>query len=393
LPEALVDLAPLRADFLLDPGVHFLNHGSFGACPRPVFERYLHWARELERQPVAFFARRLPGLLAASRAELAGYLNAGADDLVYVPNATHAVNIVARSLRLGPGDEVLGTDHEYGATERTWRFLAQKRGFSYRQALVPVPATTPEAVVEAIWSGVSERTRLVFFSHITSATALTFPVAELCRRARAAGILSLVDGAHVPGQLPLDLTALGADFYAGNCHKWLLAPKGAGFLHARPECQDLVEPLVVSWGWEPEVPGPSPFIDRLELTGTRDMAAALAVPDALRYLAEHDWPAVVQACHERLRAARARTLAIPGVTGLHLDGGDWYRQMAAFVLPVADPAAFWEALVERFQVEAPIYRWNGLTLGRISLQAYNTEADVAAWEAALRTLLAEARDS
>ncbi len=370
------------------PGVHFLNHGSFGACPRPVFERYLAWQRELEAQPVEFVGRRLPGLLAASRARLAEYLGVAADDVVYVPNATHGVNIVARSLRLAAGDEVLSTDHEYGACDRTWRFLAGKHGFGYRQATVPVPVTSPAAVVDEVWSAVTDATRVLFISHITSVTALIFPVAELCRRARAAGILTLVDGAHAPGQIPLDLAAVGADFYTGNCHKWLCAPKGAAFLHARPDVQPLVEPLVVSWGWEPEVPGPSPFIDQLEYTGTRDYAAALTVPDAMDWQAAHDWPAVQAACHERLRRARERTLAIPGVKALHPDDPAWYAQMAAFVLPVAgDPFAFKDALYDRFHVEAPIIPWNGRVIGRISVQAYNDTADVDAWVAGLATLL------
>lgn len=385
-----VALAALRADSLLDPTVHFLNHGSFGACPRPVFERYLEWARELERQPVEFFARRLPGLLADSRAALAAYLNAAPNDLVYVPNATHGVNIVARSLRLGPGDEVLATDHEYGACDRTWRYLSGRQGFDYRRAVVKVPVTSPVALIDQLLSAVTRRTKLLYFSHITSATALTFPVAELCQRAREAGILTLVDGAHVPGQLPLDLSTLGADFYTGNCHKWLSAPKGAAFLHARPEVQSLVEPLVVSWGWEPEVPGPSPFIDQLEFTGTRDMAAALCVPDAIAYQAAHDWPAVRAACHERLREARRRTLELPGISALHPDDPAWYTQMEAFAFPEhVDPLAFKDALYERFRVEVPFYPWNDRIIGRISVQAYNTDADVDAWVAGVAALLGD----
>jgi isopenicillin-N epimerase len=386
-----MDLDWARADSLLDPTVHFLNHGSFGACPRPVFERYLGWAAELEHQPVEFFARRLPGLLAESRAELAAYVGAAADDLVYVPNATHAVNIVARSLRLGPGDEVLATDHEYGACDRVWRYLSARQGFTYRRAALPLPVTSREALVEAVWSAVTERTRLLFVSQITSVTALTFPVAELCRRARAAGLLTLVDGAHVPGQLALDVMALGADFYAGNCHKWLCAPKGAGFLHARPEAQPLLGPLVVSWGWEPELPGPSPFVDQLELTGTRDMAAALTVPEAIRYQAEHDWPAVQAACRALLAEARRRTLEIDGVEPVSAEDPAWFAQMAAFRLPPQpDPAAFGAALYERHRVEAPVYSWNGHTLARISIQAYNTDADVEAWLQGLGGLLGDA---
>lgn len=380
----------LRSEFLLDPAVHFLNHGSFGACPRPVFERYIAWLRELEAQPVAFVGRRLPGLMATSRAHLAAYLGVAADDVVYVPNATHGVNLVARSLALGPADEVLSTDHEYGACDRTWRYLAGRQGFTYRRAAIPVPVTSKAEVVEQVWSAVGDRTRVLFLSHISSSTSLILPVEELCRRARVAGILTVVDGAHAPGQIPLDLAAVGADYYTGNCHKWLCAPKGAAFLHARPEAQAMLQPLVVSWGWEPEVPGPSPFIDQLEYTGTDSYAAALTVPAAIDWQAAHDWPAVRAECHRRLREARRRTLALPAVQALHPDEPAFYAQMASFALPaVADPVAFQAALYDRFAVEVPFVRWNGGVLARISVQAYNDEADVDAWIAGLSTLLAE----
>ncbi|MGH7429780.1 MAG: aminotransferase class V-fold PLP-dependent enzyme, partial [Candidatus Methylomirabilaceae bacterium] len=230
----------LRGEFLLRPDVIFLNHGSFGACPRPVFETYQRWQRELECNPVDFLARQLKDLLRDARAALAEFVGAEADDLVYVSNATTGVNIVARSLSLGRGDEVLGTDHEYGALDRTWRFICERHGATYVRASIPVPVVSREEVVDAVWSRVTPRTRVLFISHITAPTALILPIDELVRRARDAGILTVIDGAHAPGQIPVDVTALGADFYAGNCHKWLCAPKGAGFLHARREAEPLL---------------------------------------------------------------------------------------------------------------------------------------------------------
>ncbi len=213
-PEALREL------FLLDPEVVFLNHGSFGACPRPVFEVYQAWQRELEWQPVEFLQRRANTLLDEARTRLAAYVNATPDDLVFVPNATIGLNIVARSLPLQPGDEILATDHEYGALDLTWAHVCRKTGARYVRHQIPVPLTgTPEELADAFWAAVTPRTRVVFLSHLTSPTALIFPVAEICRRAREAGIVSIVDGAHVPGHLPLDLTAVGADAYSGNCHK------------------------------------------------------------------------------------------------------------------------------------------------------------------------------
>ena len=209
----------LRNQFLLDPEVVFLNHGSFGACPRPVFAAYQQWQHELERQPVRFLGRELGGLLAEVRGRLGEYLHVPAGELVLIPNATYGVNVVARSLALGPGDEVLTTDHEYGACDKTWEFICGKTGADYVHQPIPLPAESAEAILEQFWAGVTPRTRLIFLSHITSPTALCLPVEAICQRARAAGILTLIDGAHALGQVPLDLIALGADFYTGNLHK------------------------------------------------------------------------------------------------------------------------------------------------------------------------------
>jgi isopenicillin-N epimerase len=389
----------LRSEFLLRSDVVFLNHGSFGACPRPVFEEYQRWQLALERQPVEFLGRRFDSLMREAREALAAYVGANAGDLVYVTNATTALNAVARSLRLAPGDEVLATDHEYGALDRTWRFVCARRRATYVNQPLPLPVESAEQVVEAIWSGVTERTRVLFLSHITSPTALILPVAELVRRARAAGILTIVDGAHAPGQIPLDLDALGADFYAGNLHKWTCAPKGAGFLHARREAQPLLEPLVVSWGWEPEqttllaldTARTSPFILQQEWQGTRDISAHLAVAAAICFQAEHDWPRVRQACHELLRHARQAIGGLTGLVPICPDSAEWYAQMAAFPLPSCDAAELKRRLYDDHRVEVPIIEWGGGQLVRVSVQGYNTGEDVEALTEALTDLLPRVR--
>ncbi|MEM5775123.1 MAG: aminotransferase class V-fold PLP-dependent enzyme, partial [Anaerolineaceae bacterium] len=225
--------------FLLDPQIIFLNHGSFGATPHPVFAAYQRWQAELEQQPVEFLGRRFAGLMQTARETLGEYLHTRPDNLVFVHNATQGLNIIARSLELGPQDEVLASDHEYGAMDRTWHFLAKKRGFKYINNPIPLPVTTPDDFVSAFFAGVTPRTRVIFLSHITSPTALIFPIQAICKRAREAGILTVIDGAHAPGQISLDLESLGADFYAGNLHKWLCAPKGAAFLYASPAGQHL----------------------------------------------------------------------------------------------------------------------------------------------------------
>lgn len=217
-------MTSLKDLFLLDPSVVFLNHGSFGACPRPVFEVYQNWQRELERQPVEFLGRRSTELMAVARAKLAAYLETDAGDVVYFPNPTTAISMVVRSLELKPGDEILTTDHEYGAMDRTWRFLCSQTGWKYVRREIPLPVTTHTELVEHFWAGVTDRTRIIFISHITSPTALTFPVRQICQRAHQAGILTIVDGAHAPGQIPTSLTDLGADIYTGACHKWFCPP-------------------------------------------------------------------------------------------------------------------------------------------------------------------------
>ncbi|MCX7749960.1 MAG: aminotransferase class V-fold PLP-dependent enzyme [Candidatus Bipolaricaulota bacterium] len=366
----------LRDLFLLRKDVVFLNHGSFGACPRPVVEAYQAWQRELEEEPVEFLDRRFENLMAEARGALAAFLGCDPLDLVYVPNATTAMNIVARSLPLGPGDEVLSTDHEYGAVDRMWRVVCAERGARYVRAEVPVPVRSPEDVVEAVWSWRTPRTRVLALSHITSPTALLLPVEELVRRAKKEGILTVIDGAHAPGQIPLSLAALGADFYAGNCHKWMMAPKGSGFLHARRGAQRLLKPLVVSWGGEwSKGPGPSPFLDDHQWQGTRDLAPYLAVPAAIRFLEEHDWERVRAHCRELLARFTAEAVKL-GLQPVGEGPEPWPLQMRSFLLPPCDGRALQKRLFDQWRVEVPVIPWNGRLLLRVSVQGYNTARDL-----------------
>lgn len=360
-----VDLAPIAAEFLLDPGIAFLNHGSFGACPRPVFATYQRWQRELERQPVEFLGRRLHDLLDAARTRLASFVGAAADRLTFVPNATYGVNVVARSLDLRPGDEVLGTDHEYGAVNNTWRFNCAKRGAVYINHPMPLPFDSADEFVERFWAAVTPRTRVISISHITSPTALIFPVAEICRRANDAGILTVIDGAHALGQIDLDLDQIGATYYTGNAHKWLCAPKGSAFLYAKDGHATSLDPLVVSHGWSRPRTG-SQFLDFFSWTGTMDPSAYLSVPAAIDFHEQHDWAAVRAACHRLALDTQARILAWSGFAPLAPD--DMCAQMIA--IPIPGRATGYRQLWEEFRVEVPIHEWNGQTLVRVSVQAY-----------------------
>jgi len=376
----------LKGHFLLDPSVVFLNHGSFGATPKPVFKEYQRWQRELENQPVEFLGRRHTDLMRFSRESLGKYLGTSAENLVYTQNATIALNIAARSLELGAGDEVLSTNHEYGALDRTWRFLAKERGFTYINQ--PVDLTSQEAWVESLWRGVTSHTRVVFLSHITSPTATIFPVEKIIQLARAKGILTIIDGAHVPGQLPLQLDTLGADFYGGNLHKWLCAPKGAGFLYARPEIQHLLKPLVVSWGYESETPSGSAFIDQHEWWGTRDLAAFLSVPAAIEFQEQHDWVKVRSACHRLACETWDRINALTGLTALHSCADSWFAQMAVSPLPAqVDIIEFKKRLYDEYRIEIPLIDWHGNKLIRLSVQGYNSRHDMDALLNALKQLI------
>jgi isopenicillin-N epimerase len=380
----------LKQHFLLDPQIHFLNHGSFGATPRPVFEAYQGWQLRLERQPVLFLGREHDSLLKESRMALGPYLNADPDDLVYVPNATHGVNIIARSLNLQPGDEVLTTDHEYGACDFTWEFICGKTGAKYIHQPIALPVSAEQEMVDAFWAGVSSRTRIIYLSHITSPTALRLPVEKICARARVEGILTLVDGAHAPGQIPLDMQAIGADFYTGNCHKWLMAPKGAAFLYSRRDVQPLVEPLVVSWGYgnDPQFGSGSRYLDILQWRGTYDPAAYLAVPDAIQFQAAHQWEAVRRDCHMLLRDALSRVCELVGLPPLYPLESDFYSQMAIAPLPGnVDLTVLKARLYDEFKVEVPLIQWQDKKFVRISIQGYNTTEDVDALLLGLESVL------
>ena len=356
----------MRELFLLDPDVVYLNHGSFGACPRTVFEEYQRLQRELELEPVEFLGlkRRFPALIGAAQERLADYIGSSPSDLVLVPNATTGVNAVARSLELQPGDEIVSTTHEYGGLGILWRHVCHRRGARFLEV-----DTLPATAVDDVLGAVTPRTRAIFVSHISSPTALCFPVEELCARAREADVLTIVDGAHAPGQIPLDLATLGADYYAGNCHKWLCSPKGAGFLYVRREVQSMLEPLVVTWDWPSE-----DWADRYRWTGTHDPSAHLAVPAAIDFQAANDWDSVRARCHELAVLATSEL----GDLGLepYAVSDDEFAQMVAFRLPPCDAEALGRRLLHEHRIEVPAQEWRGEPTLRVSFQGYNDESDL-----------------
>jgi len=297
--------ANLPAAWRLDPQVAFLNHGSFGACPAAVLDYQSALRLELEREPVDFLAHELPGRLAAARTALGAFLGADPDDLAFVSNATSGVNAVLRSLEFARGDEILVTSHTYNACRKTVDFVAARAGATVRVAALPFPVTDPGAIVDAVLSAASERTRLALLDHVTSPTALIVPLGNLVAELRRRGIETLIDGAHAAGMLPLDLATLGAAYYSGNAHKWLCAPKGAAFLHARRDRQAGLHPTVISHGYG------TGFRGEFDWTGTVDPTPWLCIPEAIRVvggLLPGGWPEVMARNHALVLEARALLL-------------------------------------------------------------------------------------
>lgn len=385
----------LARQFLLREDVVFLNHGSFGACPRPVFANYQQWQLELEGQPVEFLGRKLTEHMRTAREAMAADLGASPEDVVGLTNATLGLNIVAQSLDLKPGDQILTTDHEYSALEKTWAYVARRTGAEIVVVKVPMPLLTEAQFTDAIIAGMTERTRVLFLSHITSPTALLFPIERSIAEARRRGIWSVIDGAHTPGHIKLDLEALGADFYSGNCHKWMMAPKGSAFLHARREVQPLLNPLVISHGWtaqskEPGARGAfgnSPFIDEIEVQGTRDPSAWLTVPAALAFRRDNDWDAVAAHCHALAQDTARRLGELTGLAPLSAPEF-CAPQMVAMPVPECDVDQLKIDLIDKYNIEIPVFKWQDTCIVRLSVQGYNSKPQMDLLIEALTQLLA-----
>jgi len=373
----------LARHFLLRDDVTFLNHGSFGACPRPVFETYQRWQVELESEPVDFLGRNLTSNMRVPRVALAAELGASPEDVVGVINATEGLNIVIQSLGLGEGDEILTSDHEYGSLEKTWAYVCRRTGAKLVTVKVPLPLVSEADFTAAFVAGFTERTRVLFLSHITSPTALRFPIEAIIRQAKARGIATVIDGAHTPGHIPLDLTAMDVDYYSGNCHKWLMSPKGSAFLYVRPELQKLINPLVISHGWtaqskEPDAKGAfgnSPFIDEIEMQGTRDPSAWLTVPAALEFRREHDWASVARACSAMAQETAQR---VSRMTGLAPISSPEFcaPQMVAMPIPECDAPELHKILREKHRIEIPVFKWQDRCIARVSVQGYNSRGQM-----------------
>jgi isopenicillin-N epimerase len=370
------DSAAIKSLFLLDPSVTFLNFGSFGACPRPVFEVYQSYQRELEAEPVRFVTVNGPQYVAKSRNALAGFIGCNGDDLVFTTNPTYAINIIARGLKLEPGDEVLATDLEYGAMDRTWNFYCREKGAVYVRQPITLPVTTKERFVEEFFKGATAKTKAVFISQITSATALILPVEEICEEAKRRGYITIVDGAHVPAHIPLNLRELKADIYTGTCHKWMMTPKGSSFLYVKKEMQDSFEPLVISWGYESDTPSGSLFQDYHQFNGTRDFSAFLTIPAAIEFMEKHHWKAVAETCRTMVIQNAKRFAELLGTELLCPPGEEWLGQMCSIPIRCKDPVKLHHRLFDEFRIEIPVMKHNGNVYIRYSINGFNSQDDL-----------------
>lgn len=386
------------ATFALDPSVVFLNHGSFGACPREVLAEQARLRAQLEAQPVRFFMRELSELEAAARSAIAAFVGAKPENLARVPNATAAVNAVVRGLALEPGDELLCTDHGYNACTNVLRYVAERSGAKLVTAQVPFPLEGPEQVLEAVLAAVTPRTRFALLDHLTSPTALVFPIAQLVKALRARGVETMVDGAHAPGQVPLDVEAIGAGWYTGNLHKWVCGPKSSAFLHVREDLQGETVPASVSHGFNAPQGTGSRFRNLFDWTGTDDPTAWLSAPKALEVvgaLSPRGWAGVMEANHAL--AVQGRTLAAQALGVTAPCPPELLGAMATLVLPGTHPASgalpgrrgfdpLQEALFQRHHVELPVFPWpaSPRRVLRLSAHQHNRLADYERLAAALR---------
>jgi isopenicillin-N epimerase len=369
-------LSVSKSQFLLDNTITYLNHGSFGACPKPVFEAFQRFQLELETEPTDFIVKRQPKYLKTARESLSKFVGCEAHDLFFTSNPTFAINVIMRSIKLNPGDEILSTNHEYGAMDRTWNFYCKKSGAKYIRQNITLPVTSKEQMIEEFWKGYNANTKVVFLNQMSSATALIFPVKEICDRAKELGLITIVDGAHVPGHIDLNIEELNPDYYTGTLHKWMLAPKGSSFLYVKKELQTNLEPLVVSWGYESVALGESQFLDYHELQGTRDISAFLCTPNVVDFLEKNDWKTVSKNCKQIVLNNYQRFCDLLNTKPIVPITEEFLGQMASIPVNTTKPAELKNVLYDQYKIQIPVMPLNGGFYIRYSINAYNSQADL-----------------
>jgi isopenicillin-N epimerase len=352
----------LKQQFLLRDDITYLNFGSFGACPKPVFEKYQQFQLELEQEPVQFITASGLKYLETAREVLGAYLHCDKDDLVYVTNPSYAVNAVAKSFDLKPGDEILTSNLEYGACDKAWEYYCRKTGAVYIKQPISLPIKTKEEFVTEFFKGLSSKTKLVFISHITSSTGLRLPVEEI--------------GAHSPGQLPLNLQDSPFDMYTGACHKWMMTPKGSCFLYVKKEYQQMIDPLVVSWGYNAMSPSHSTFLDYHQMNGTRDYSAFLTIPAAIEFMQTHNWPQVAADCRKLVQQNAPAFCQLLGSAPLAPVNDDFILQLFSAQIKTNEPEKLHNHFFEKYKIEIPVMPHGDKVYLRYSINAFNSQDDL-----------------
>lgn len=365
-----------KSQFLLDKNITFLNHGSFGACPKPIFDEFQRFQLELENDPVHFIQKKLPVYLKEAKKPLAKFIGCEMEDFFFTPNPTFAINTVMRSLNLQKDDEILTTNHEYGAMDRTWNFFCKKTGAKYIRQEISLPIVSKEQIIEEFWKGYTSKTKVVFLNHISSSTALIFPVKEICDKAQELGLITIVDGAHVPGHIDLNITELNPDFYTGTLHKWMLAPKGSSFLYVKAAFQNDIDPLVVSWGYESLFPSESQFLDYQEYQGTQDVSQYLCTPKVIEFLETNNWEQISDDCKKIVRDNYQRFCDLVNTKPICPITDVFLGQMASIPIKTSKPMELKELLYTKYNIQIPVMPLNGSVYIRYSINAYNSQEDL-----------------
>jgi len=376
--------------FTLDSKSIYLTHGSFGGSLKIAFDERLKWQKKLECDPFDFIVNHSENNLEYSRKILSEYLNCSYSDLVYFPNPSTALNTVIKSLNLEGGDEVLTTNHEYGSLDRTWKYYSKFKKYHYKKVNIEIPCDDKVDFIQKIKSEITKKTKIIYLSHITSSTGLIFPIKEICDLAKENNIISIIDGAHAPGQIPIDILDINPDIYVGACHKWMCAPKGVSFLYANKNIQNKIDPLVISWGWESEVPSPYQFIDYHQYQGTNDISAYLTIPKIIEFFKVEDWSSVTEKCHNLI--IKFKKLLGENATDIDFlscsNNNDNIAQMLSFKIKINSPnfnllnlnsegiPSMQNQFFSYNNIRIPIIIWNNQVFMRVSIQAYNTEKEI-----------------
>ena len=378
----------MKSLFQIDNSITFLNHGSFGSCPKPIFEEYLRFQKELEMDPVNFIQVKQPQYLKTAKKALAQFIHCSENDFFFIPNPTVAINTVMRSLNLQLGDEILTTNHEYGAMDRTWNFFCKKTGAKYIRQNITLPIQSKEELLEEFWKGYNDKTKVIFLNHFSSATALIFPVKEICDKAQELGLITIVDGAHVPGHIDLNISELNPDYYTGTLHKWMLAPKGSSFLYVKEEFQNDLDPLVVSWGYESLAPSHSQFLDYHEYQGTNDIAQYLCTPKVIQFLEENNWWKVSKKSKQIVFQNYQRFCDLLGTQPICPITDEFLGQMASVPVKTDKPVELKALLYDKYKIQIPVMPLNDNIYIRYSINGYNSQEDLDKLYKALEEIIA-----